>query len=596
MPVAFGRSMLRSVVKLLDGVKARFGDDTIEWIAAWAIGVITILHLVYYSPRIVDDAFISLRFAENLANGRGAVFNVGERVEGYSGPSWMLLQALGLRLGAEGVTWTKVLGIASFFTLQYGVFRMAREMFGVETYLALVGTLVLGLNSYAVDWALLGLETPLHLAMLVWCPLAIHGFLTKPKKQTRIFAIAMTVGLATTRPESMMYVLLCLVAPVIGGRSIRDRIRIAQRLLRVALPAAAIIGALLAVRYAYYGKLLPQTYFAKGAAVKFDEKRLLPLIGQGATLPEIVMWGGGTLLLLGFGWRKRAWAPLLIVLACVYFTASVTLDWMPSMRHLLPVTVLTPLGWVVFAQAMIGKHRVQDVLGWASVALLGVAAQYTAQVDSRVSAMEVYRDHWIKPKTWVLWKTSLAAFTHKPSLAVHNMDSYNMGQITQAWGVLEASREPVEESWYFGRDIGAVGYYTGCKVFDTEALFTPAVSDSKPWRDKREVDDALIEKAMATHFVAAEVYDAWPAALGRHEWFVARYRIRYGALNAPAALIAQVTPPGREEVLHRYDEFVAKFPRLFYLHTLYGEPVGEAVLRRQSIVRAMAPEEFDVGP
>src|SRR5262245_7083765 len=33
-------------------------------------------------PRTVDDAFITFRYAENLAEGAGPVFNPGERVEG----------------------------------------------------------------------------------------------------------------------------------------------------------------------------------------------------------------------------------------------------------------------------------------------------------------------------------------------------------------------------------------------------------------------------------------------------------------------------------------------------------------------------------
>ena len=68
---------------------------------------LTVAHLSYYFPRVVDDLFISLRFAENLAHGRGIVYNPGERVEGYSSPLWMFFQSVGLLFGFEGVTWTK---------------------------------------------------------------------------------------------------------------------------------------------------------------------------------------------------------------------------------------------------------------------------------------------------------------------------------------------------------------------------------------------------------------------------------------------------------------------------------------------------------
>ena len=42
----------------------------------------------------IDDAFISFRYAENFAQGKGLVFNSGERVEGYSNFLWVILLGL----------------------------------------------------------------------------------------------------------------------------------------------------------------------------------------------------------------------------------------------------------------------------------------------------------------------------------------------------------------------------------------------------------------------------------------------------------------------------------------------------------------------
>ncbi|MEK6674696.1 MAG: hypothetical protein AABZ47_03470, partial [Planctomycetota bacterium] len=51
--------------------------STVLLFATWALGV-----------GLIDDAYIFLRYARNLAEGNGPVFNVGERVEGYSSPLW----------------------------------------------------------------------------------------------------------------------------------------------------------------------------------------------------------------------------------------------------------------------------------------------------------------------------------------------------------------------------------------------------------------------------------------------------------------------------------------------------------------------------
>ena len=47
----------------------------------------------------LDDAYISYRYALNLVEGRGLVFNPGEYVEGYTNLLWTLLVAGGLALG-----------------------------------------------------------------------------------------------------------------------------------------------------------------------------------------------------------------------------------------------------------------------------------------------------------------------------------------------------------------------------------------------------------------------------------------------------------------------------------------------------------------
>jgi hypothetical protein len=50
---------------------------------------------------VQEDAFISFRYASNLIQGHGLVYNVGERVEGYTNFLWTLILAGGMALGAD---------------------------------------------------------------------------------------------------------------------------------------------------------------------------------------------------------------------------------------------------------------------------------------------------------------------------------------------------------------------------------------------------------------------------------------------------------------------------------------------------------------
>ena len=59
---------------------------------------------------VCDDSFISFRYAENLVSGHGLVYNVGERVEGYSNLLWTLLVALWMRLGFDPIRAAQAMG------------------------------------------------------------------------------------------------------------------------------------------------------------------------------------------------------------------------------------------------------------------------------------------------------------------------------------------------------------------------------------------------------------------------------------------------------------------------------------------------------
>jgi hypothetical protein len=561
-------------------------------VLAGLVVTMTLAHVAYYFPRVVDDLFISLRYAENLAHGRGAVYNVGERVEGYSSPLWMLLESVGYVLHFEGVTWTKCLALASLFGLEYGLFRLARSVFGVGGWLAFLPALFCAANSYVVNWAMLGLETPAHLALLVLTPVALDGALRNPSRSARNWAILAVVGLGLTRPESLVYVGAYAVAPLLA---VRSRSELAQRMRRsfqYFLPAFAVLALLLLTRYAYYGYFVPNTYFVKGRGEPFELQKLAPLWEQGAGVAESAVYLGGSALLVYYGVRRGALSAALAVLACLYFTASVRLDWMPSLRHLLPVTVLSPLGWTCFADDFARRsHLAVRLLQFAGVLVLGIAGVGIVQLDNRNSPEENRGRGWIRPKSKKKWDDTVLAYRRIEPPHVKRMGPYEMGQITQAWHVLEASREPVEDSWYVGRDIGAVGYYTGVRVFDTAGLFTAAVSHSPAWTNRRQVEDALIRKAMALRPLAGELYEGWELALGRDQELLGGYRVRRGSRQAPWSFIAEDrVPPSPSEVRRRYRALLEKFPALYHLHTLYGESMGAVVEKRARVVDAELPK------
>jgi len=58
-----------------------------------------------------DDAFISYRYVQNFLNGDGLVFNIGERVEGFTNFGWIVYLILWDSFYIDFILVSKVTGI-----------------------------------------------------------------------------------------------------------------------------------------------------------------------------------------------------------------------------------------------------------------------------------------------------------------------------------------------------------------------------------------------------------------------------------------------------------------------------------------------------
>ena len=76
-----------------------------------AIIVLILLAHINYLRFVCDDAFISFRYAKNFVEGNGLVYNIGEKVEGYSNFLWTLLLSLFMKIGLDPVMMSQILGV-----------------------------------------------------------------------------------------------------------------------------------------------------------------------------------------------------------------------------------------------------------------------------------------------------------------------------------------------------------------------------------------------------------------------------------------------------------------------------------------------------
>ena len=98
----------------------------------------------------LDDSWIHLQFARNLAAGHGLSYNPGEMVTGSTAPLWTALLALLFPLPGNVLAWTKLLGIAFHAAGVSAAWRLAREL-GLGRGLAGMAA-VLVLNTSWLVW------------------------------------------------------------------------------------------------------------------------------------------------------------------------------------------------------------------------------------------------------------------------------------------------------------------------------------------------------------------------------------------------------------------------------------------------------------
>src|SRR5262249_44533914 len=86
---------------------------------------------------VLDDAFISYRYAVHLAYGKGLVWNLGERVEGYTNFLWTVPLAAGPRW-LDLPPLSRVLALAAGIGTLWLLVRLGERLFAGRPHAALL--------------------------------------------------------------------------------------------------------------------------------------------------------------------------------------------------------------------------------------------------------------------------------------------------------------------------------------------------------------------------------------------------------------------------------------------------------------------------
>jgi arabinofuranosyltransferase len=320
-------------------------------LALLAFAVLLALHADRFSGHTTDDAFISFRYAENLAQGRGLSYNPPARVEGFSNPLWVLLLAAGSRAGLELELLSKLLGLSAglaALALAHLTARSLCDRPGSVSW-TLAGGWLAASSAFAA-WCVGGLETPLYALLVLAFPVALH------RGYPRLAGVLAAL-LPATRPEGSLVVAAVLLGAWWQRR--RDGPDTNPWLVPFAQVAIPLVLLVHGTRWAMFGHFMPNTVAAKATMAT---GRSLSALGylHGAFvvyLPVPVLVLASAALSFRASEGPLFTVPPWIALAQLAVVAGVGGDWMPLYRLLIPLVPLT------FVLAAAGLETVLGLIG-----------------------------------------------------------------------------------------------------------------------------------------------------------------------------------------------------------------------------------------
>lgn len=374
---------------------------------------------------VTDDAFISFRYAENLANGLGFVYNAGERVLGTTTPLWTILMAGGLALGLPLVFFAIAISI-----LCGGIGAVLIRRIGERLELgwaAAAAALVYALWPRSIMAETAGMESALLTALI------LTG-LTCAIKRRDLAAVISSALAALVRPEGSVLLALCLLSILV-----RD----VRRGLISGLIALAILAPWVTFASWYFGSPIPSSIGGKlslyGAS---DQSGLFGRLSYVLALHTPIGITITILALIGSFLIVRRKPDFGVAIA---FTLALIVGYAIAPTHVFfwylapiqPVMIVTAIAAAKFASKRAGLTESRSVVtvGTVLIAMLAVWGNFA------------------------MFKS--AASLQKQQIGIHrSLGEYLKNRVS-------------EEAVVGAEDIGYIGYYSKCRILDRDGLVSP---------------------------------------------------------------------------------------------------------------------------
>jgi arabinofuranosyltransferase len=296
---------------------------------------------------LVDDAYISFRYAHNLAHHGELVFNLHERVEGITNLLWTLLLAIQIKVFGFPSEYAAVYIALALIMFMMGRLVQIGRLIAASYQSGVAAALLLVLNPHFLGALTNGLEACLYAALLLEVIYRIA------REQWNAAHLAAGF-LFLTRPDSIGPILLLCLYTALSTRAFPTI------LTGMMLTGSIMIGVTL-FRIVYYDSPLPNSIIAKSFALgllpwqqafAYVQGFLTENVGYAILFFTALLW-------LLFGATGKARTSLLAGYCCGVILWSFVVairnggDWMPHHRLLLQYGVVYGVLLIVLLQRLL---------------------------------------------------------------------------------------------------------------------------------------------------------------------------------------------------------------------------------------------------
>lgn len=405
----------------------------------------------------LDDAYISFRYARNLASGHGLVYNVGERVEGITNLLWTLLLAGGARLGVSPPDLAHVFDLTAGTCALLASFAFARALLpSNRAWLAALAPALLLVGPSFTYWSTMGLGTTLFVAL-------VTATFAAQASGRMGWALLLACLSTLARPEGGLT-----AAIVLGADTLAKR-REGWKALRLPVAYAVFLLTLTGFRLAYFGSPVPNTFYAKVGDIPMGrgwyELRRFLAAGAAPLLPLAVP---------ALIRERRSWPAALLFVATGAYVVWIGGDVFPYFRFMLaPLALLVGLAVVGAVLASTWRPPLRTLaVAWRP--LLGTLV---------AAAVALATVNWLFRSPTGVFRVSLPTDRR---ISLHNGWYGNCRFHNAAANIAYDLRDRAERGEHIDlalvSAIGAFGYYNGSlRIVDAFGLTDPHVArERKP--------------------------------------------------------------------------------------------------------------------